>query len=178
MENIPTSGAVISGNHVSNLDPMLLWCRSPRPVRMMGKAELWDYAFVAWALPRIWGFPVRRGEADRQAIQLATEFLKQGDIVGIFPEGTRNREGEGKAHGGAAFIAMRAGVPIVPLGIAGTEGFKREGSRMIRFPRVTMSFGKPLHPDEFEGTRRERVAAFTDELMRRISEELDKAREL
>ncbi len=149
IDRIPaSSGAILAGNHVSYGDPTLLWCVAPRQVRFMGKAELWDNPLFAWVLARVLAFPVRRGAADRQAISTATGYLKEGSLVGIFPEGTRSRNAEGLGEGqeGVAFIAMRAGVPIVPVGIDGTARIKPEGTRMLRFPRVTMCFGEPVDP--------------------------------
>lgn len=182
-ENVPAdTGAILAGNHVSYLDPALLWCGAPRHVHFMAKSSLFDGAFMGWALPRLWAFPVRRGEADRAAIATATDLARAGDLVGIFPEGTRVRpesaEAElGEAQGGVAFIAMRAEVPVVPVGIAGTELAMPPGARFPRFPHVTVQFGEPVHPADFtSGGRRERVAAMTEEIMRRISASLAQAK--
>lgn len=177
IENVPATGAILSGNHVSYADPALLWCGSPRQVHFMAKRELWDTGWLGWALDRFWAFPVRRGEADRTSIQTATELLKSGELVGIFPEGTRKHEGMGEAQQGAAFIAQRAGVPIVPIGIAGTEKIKPRGQRFMRFPRVTIAFGTPVASGDFEDMgRKERVEAMTARVMERIVEQIDIAR--
>ena len=176
--HVPAGGAILAGNHISYGDPVLLWCRSPRPVHFMAKSELWDVPVLGWALSQVWAFPVRRGQADRQALAVAHELLKRGDLVGIFPEGTRNRTGDAEAQGGVAFAALRADVPVVPVGIAGTDRIKPTGARMIRFPRVTIRYGEPIHPAQFAeiAGRKERVEAFTAVLMARIAEELDAAR--
>ena len=178
-DNVPEGGAVLSANHVSNLDPALLWCSSKRPVHFMAKSELFDHWLLGWGLPRLWGFPIKRGEPDRGAITEATRLLTDGELVGIFPEGTRRKDGDGalgEAQSGAAFIAMRADRPIVPMAIAGTDGFRPAGSKFPRFPRVTIRYGEPIHPADFEGARKERVDAITQELMERISSELELAR--
>lgn len=178
-ENVPANGGVIlAGNHISYADPVLLWCRSPRPVHFMAKSELWDSSVLGWSLDHFWAFPVTRGEADRAALAKAGEYLSAGDPVGIFPEGTRNRDGVAEAQGGAAFIALRSGVPIVPVGIAGTDRIKPAGMRGIGFPKVVISFGIPLDPSAFEGGRKERVDAITSNLMHRIGDELAHAREV
>lgn len=175
-EHVPATGAVLSGNHISNADPVLLWCATPRHVHFMAKVELWKISPMAWALPRLWAFPINRGAPDRAAIQTATSLLQEGELVGIFPEGTRNRDGSAEAQQGAAFIALRAGVPIVPVGIAGTDLIKPDGAHFMRFPRVTIRFGEPIHAEEFEGGRKERVAAMTAAVMDRIAIELEHAR--
>lgn len=175
IENVPSGGAILAGNHQSYADPVLLWCGAPRQCHFMAKSELWKIGWLGWCLDHFWAFPVRRGEADRQAITTATELLKAGELVGIFPEGTRKHEGMGEGQQGAAFIAMRAGVPIVPVGIVGTDRIKPKGQRLLRFPRVTMRYGRPIEAQHFEGGRKEVVEAMTAELMRRIAEEVANA---
>lgn len=180
-ESVPGSGAILAGNHASYLDPALLWCGAPRPVHFVAKAELWRVGWLGWCLDRFWAIPVERGSADRAMISRATGFLSNGDLVGMFPEGTRGPSGSddlGDAHGGVAFIAMRAGVPIVPVGIAGTDKALPRGAKLPRFPRVVFSYGEPIHPDDFDGGRKERIEAMTAELMRRIALERDRAREV
>jgi 1-acyl-sn-glycerol-3-phosphate acyltransferase len=180
-EHVPSGGAILAGNHVSYLDPILMWCASPRPVHFMAKRELWDSAFIAWALPRLWGFPVNRGEPDRTAITTATELLKEGELVGVFPEGGRAEEGSEElrqAQGGAAFIALRAGVPIIPVAFVGTERAWPKGARLPRLVRTFIRIGKPVDPSSIlpDGGRKERVQAVTAVVMERITEELEAAR--
>lgn len=177
-ENAPPEGGfILAGNHVSYLDPVLLWCGVGRETHFIAREDLFAKPVLKWGLPRVWAFPIRRGTADREAILRATELLKLGEPVGIFPEGTRQRAGEsgeieiGEAHEGVAFIAMRAGVPVVPVGIAGTEKALPRGAKLPRFPRVTVRYGAPVCPEEFaEGGRKERMEAMTREIMRRIGE--------
>ncbi len=180
-ENIPPGGALLAGNHVSYLDPMLMWCASPRPVHFMAKRELWDSKFIAWLLPRLWGFPVNRGEPDRTAITTATDLLKAGELVGVFPEGGRAEEGDAalrEAQGGAAFIALRADVPIVPVAFVGTEKAWPKGAKLPRLVRTYIRIGAPVLPSAVlpEGGRKERVSALTTLVMERIAHELELAR--
>lgn len=176
-EHIPDCGVILAGNHISYADPVLLWLRAPRPTHFMAKSELWESAVLAWGLDHFWAFPVKRGEADREALVRASALLKAGEQVGIFPEGTRNLDGSAEAQQGAAFLAIRNGVPVVPVGIVGTDRISPPGSRMIHFPKVTISFGEPIDPAAFaQGKRGERVQAMTAEIMRRIAEELDVAK--
>lgn len=180
-EHVPPGGAVLAGNHVSYMDPILLWCAGPRPVHFMAKRELWDSRFFGWALDRFWAFPVTRGEPDRSAISKATELLKAGELVGVFPEGTRagaDTDDLGTAHGGAAFFALRADVPIVPMAFVGTERVWPRGQRWPKLRRVSITFGEPILPADIDPSlgRKERVDALTGILMGRIAAELEKAR--
>lgn len=179
-ERIPSGGVILAGNHLSYADPVLLWCKSPRPVHFMARSNLWDTTFLGWCLDQFWAFPVRRGTADREALGQAGAYLKAGEPVGIFPEGTRKfkRGDEDDARGGAAFLAMRNEVPIVPVGIAGTDRIKPPGAKWFRFPRVVMAVGEPIVPAAFEGGRKEKVEAMTAELMRRIDEQVGRAEEV
>jgi 1-acyl-sn-glycerol-3-phosphate acyltransferase len=173
-ENVPAEGGfVLAGNHVSYLDPALLWCVAIRPTHFIAKQELFDKPLLRWVLTRVWSFPINRGTADREAIQRATDLLQHGEPVGIFPEGTRQLAGQsaelGEAHQGVSFIAMRAGAPVVPVGIAGTDKALPKGAKLPRFPRVTIAYGEPVYPEAFsEGGRKERTKAMTAEIMRRI----------
>lgn len=181
VENLPRGGAVLAGNHVSYLDPVLLWCAAPRPVHFMAKQELWESRFLGWALPRLWAFPVRRGEPDRTAIATATDLLRAGELVGVFPEGTRSAEGSpalGEAHGGAAFLALRAEVPVVPTAFVGTERVWPRGARLPRRGRVTISFGPPIDPASVlpDAGRKERVRELTRIIMEAIADEIDRVR--
>ena len=184
-ENIPTQGGyVLAGNHVSYLDPALLWCVAPRPTHFIAKQELFRVPVVGWVLTRLWAFPISRGEADREAIRRATTLLKAGEPVGIFPEGTRQMTDSGggaevgAAHQGVSFIALRGGVPIVPVAISGTDKALPRGAILPRFPRVTIRYGRPIRVEEFPQVgRREKMEAMTAEVMRRIAEERELAEE-
>lgn len=179
-ENVPAGGAILAGNHVSYLDPALLWCATPRVVHFVAKVELWDARWLGWLLDRFWAFPVKRESADREMIATAGDLLSRGELLGMFPEGTRKRDVStddlGEAHGGVAFLALRAGVPVVPVGIAGTDEALPAGAKVPRFPRVTIRVGQPVDPAVFEGGRKERMEAMTVEIMKRIAVVRDEAR--
>lgn len=180
-EKVPQGGALLAGNHLSYLDPILLWCASPRPTHFIAKQELWRSSVLGWLLDHLWAFPVNREGSDRQAITTATELLKHGDLVAMFPEGTRKRDGSedlGEAHNGVSFIASRADAPVVPVGITGTDKAWPPGAKLPRFARVTIVIGDPVSADDFDGGRKERVAAMTAEVMRRIALARDEAREV
>jgi 1-acyl-sn-glycerol-3-phosphate acyltransferase len=111
-------GAVLAANHLSAIDPPLIGTMSPRAIHYMTKAELLRTPIVGEALSLAGGFPVRRGEADRDALRRARELVRRGEIVGIFMEGTRQRFGHpGEVHAGAPMIALQEDVPIVPCGV-------------------------------------------------------------
>ena len=176
-ENVPARGPVIlAGNHASYLDPLVIAAGMRRKLSFMAKSELFEVPVLAWISRGLTAFPVRRGMADREAIQTATNRLSEGGALGIFPEGTRNPDGGGVAQEGAAFLAMRSGAPIVPVGIDGTARVRPAGVRLLRFPAITIVYGAPIDPAAFEGGRRERISAMTEELMRRIDEAREQAR--
>ncbi len=174
LDNVPLGGAILAGNHVSYLDPVLLWTGSPRPAHFVAKVELWDNRLLGWLLDRVWVIPVRRGTADREMITTATGLLGRGELIGMFPEGTRSHSADpavlGEAHDGVSFIALRAGVPIVPIRISGTDKAWGRGRKLPRLSCVTVRFLEPVRPEQFEGSRKQRMEAMTAEVMRRIAQ--------
>ncbi len=146
-ENWPRRGpAVIASNHASNLDPCLVGIAFPGQIRWMSKAELWKVPGLGWLITKLGAFPVRRGEADREAIRRARELLGAGFIVGMFPEGTRQRHGVlGEAQPGVGMLAMEPGVPVIPVRIRGDERVMR-GFR-LGWPRITITVGRPVDVD-------------------------------
>jgi 1-acyl-sn-glycerol-3-phosphate acyltransferase len=170
LEHLPEGGFVLAANHTSNFDPwplgLPLWPR--RQLRFMAKSELFNP--VLTPLLRAGGaFKVRRGEGDLEAMRTAMELVKEGEIVVMFPEGTRRRKGLRKkhvarAHTGAARIALGAGAPLVPAAIAGTD-------RLSRLGRLRVVYGEPLDLSDLDGLETKRAAeAATDRLMSRIEE--------
>ncbi len=156
-ENWPRRGpAIIASNHASNLDPCLVGVAFPGQIRWMAKAELWRFPPLAWLVTRLGAFPVHRGKADREAIRRARELLKEGWILGMFPEGTRQRQGRlGEAQAGVGLLALTPGVPVIPVRVRGHERILR-GGRPGR-PRITVTVGKPVDL-EIEGLSRGRAA--------------------
>jgi 1-acyl-sn-glycerol-3-phosphate acyltransferase len=177
LENIPQGAAILAGNHVSYADPVVLWGNAPRLPHMVAKSELWDLPIIRWILDGAGVFPVHRDSLDRTFLQTATRLLDEGHLLGIFPEGTRHREpGLGEGNEGVAFIAIRANVPVVPVGIAGTDKIVPPGAKFPRLPRVTIVVGEPLFPEDVpSGSRKERVTMFTGTIMEAIECELERA---
>ncbi len=107
-ENIPENGGVLlCCNHISNLDPPLLGAYIRRPIHYMAKQELFDKPILKSLLPKIHAFPVRRGMSDKQALRTGLKLMKDGKMLGLFPEGTRSKDGQiGKGMAGAGFFCI------------------------------------------------------------------------
>ena len=164
--NVPRKGPyIIAANHLSWLDIPLIPAFVPGKVVFMAKEELF-LGKMGWLVRFLGAFPVKRGEGDRQAIRAADEQLKQKKIFMIFPEGTRSKtQTLAKGNPGLGMIALRAGVPVIPVAIWGSEkGLKKLGAE------ITISYGEPivLKPKGAKITR-EDLEESTDEIMRRIA---------
>lgn len=142
-DNIPLSGPVIiASNHLSNWDPPLIGCAIHRPLRFMAKEELFKIGALGWLITKLGAFPVRRGVADRTAIRMALNLLENGEVLGVFPEGTRSKTGElGTAEPGVAMLALKSGATVIPAAITGTNRVFSEGQLL---PRFKLRFGKPI----------------------------------
>jgi 1-acyl-sn-glycerol-3-phosphate acyltransferase len=140
LEHVPRAGgAVLAANHTSNFDPWPLGLPlfPRRFLRFMAKSELY-WVPLRYLLNATGAFPVRRGEGDAEAIRTAVELCRSGEIVVMFPEGTRRRKGlrkkwEARSHTGAARIALEAGVPLVPAAISGTDRITRLGPLRVAY---------------------------------------------
>ena len=161
-ENFPTDGGVLlCSNHISNLDPPTVGIAAPRQVHFMAKEELFSAPVLGKILPHINAFPVKRGMSDREALRKGLGVLKEGKVLGLFPEGTRSETGElGKGLAGAGFFALRSKAQIVPCAVIGP--YKP-------FKRLTVVFGKPI---EFDDYRKNKVSAeeATDIIMNEIGQ--------
>jgi 1-acyl-sn-glycerol-3-phosphate acyltransferase len=171
VENVPKTGPVIlASNHLKWLDIPLVGLRVMRRTHFMAKYELFQKAPLKWLVIGLGAFPVRRGEADRQAIRQAEAVLKAGQVFVIFPEGTRSRSHQLKAGlAGVALIALRSGAPIVPIGIAGSEHFKLWHIWPFRTP-ITITYGKPFTLTREDGKGHTDLQGQMDIIMRHIAE--------
>jgi len=169
--NLPAAGGyVLACNHVSSFDPwplgLPLWPR--RFLRFMAKSELYWFP-LTFLLRGVGAFPVRRGQADAEAIETAVRLAREGHVVAMFPEGTRRRKGLVKRHEarprtGAARIALEAGVPLVPAAVSGTD-------RLLRLGPLHVAYGPPVEIDDLRGRDvRDASQEATDRLMARIDE--------
>ena len=143
--NIPREGAfILASNHISNLDPVVLGICSVRRINFMAKIELFKGA-LGFFLSRLGAFPVKRGEADLGAMKEALKRLKNGRVVLIFVEGTRRIGNEpSKAQAGVGFLAMKSGVPVVPVFVQGTNQVMAPGTKFFKRGVVTATFGEPF----------------------------------
>lgn len=165
IENVPKDSAcIVCGNHVHALDAPALVAVTNRKIRFMAKEELWKslgFRFMAFVF---YVFPVKRGKGDMDAIKTSIKLLKSNQILGMYPEGTRNGLEKGvKPKNGAVTLAIRNNVPIVPFGVEGT--FKP-------FTKVTYRFGKPMDFSSYKENAKDKevLDTLTNEVMARIVE--------
>jgi 1-acyl-sn-glycerol-3-phosphate acyltransferase len=156
-ERVPLEGGcVVASNHFSWLDPVVLGAAVPRPLYYMAKIEAHDAPGLG-ALIRAFGcFPVRRGESDRDAVRTMRRIVAEGNALGLFVEGTRQRSGvPGEVQPGAAMVAIQEHVPVVPVAIHGTQTWK-----LGNFAPVSIAWGEPMELDGLpKGGRGYRVAS-------------------
>ncbi|MFC8447990.1 lysophospholipid acyltransferase family protein [Kitasatospora sp. NPDC057223] len=181
LENVPRKGGVIlASNHLSFIDSVVIPLTAPRRVHFLAKAEYFTGTGLKGALSRgffeaIGAVPVERGtyRSAQASLQSALEILEADKAFGIYPEGTRSLDGRlyrGKT--GVAWLALTAGVPVVPVALEGPEQILPVGRRLPRIRKVTVRFGAPLDFTELHGKARSAQARrqVTDEVMRAIQE--------
>lgn len=162
-ENIPGEGAcIICSNHKSYYDPPLMVAFNKRHVNMIAKKDLLKNPLMGWLCKVFGAFMVERDGKDIEAVKQSLKILKNGEILGIFPEGTRNgmQKGE-KVKNGAVLMAIKSGAPIIPAGIKGDYKL---------FRKVTMTYGEPIYYDKSKINQqdKEQIDNLTEELMNTI----------
>jgi 1-acyl-sn-glycerol-3-phosphate acyltransferase len=179
-EHLPRDGGyVLAPSHRSMMDIPFLAVVTPRRVRFMGKVQVFKIPVVGTVFRWLGGFPVQRDGTDRKAVRDSIEILQAGEPLVIYPEGTRQ-------HGaaiqplqpGAAYLAIRAGVPVVPVGIAGSEEiFRSHGTKRPHFGRVGIVVGEPIQPPARSTgvVKRDVVNDMTDTLAKELQQVLDEA---
>jgi 1-acyl-sn-glycerol-3-phosphate acyltransferase len=165
--------AIVAPTHRSAIDPIVLGLLTRRPLRPLAKAEITDYRFGR--LFKLMGVsPLRRGEADREALRTANAWLDAGELMLVFPEGTRK---EGAAvvdlHGGVGYLAAKNNVPVIPIGIGGSELAMPKGARFIHPANVHVEIGKPIIPDP-----NAKLRDSSAQIMEKLSTELQRAYDL
>lgn len=181
-ENIPRDGAfLLAPIHRSNIDTPLAAAVTRRRLRFMGKDSLWKLRPIGWIISALGAFPVTRGSADREALKRCIMVLEAGEPLVLFPEGTRQTGPKVMPlFDGAAYVAVKAGVPIIPVGIGGSEGVMPKGSKMIYPKKCVVIVGKPIVAERDAEGRVPRSAV--KDVTQRLSDELqnlfDEAQEI
>ena len=182
LEHIPKDGAfVFAPTHRSTIDIPVASAATRRRMRFMGKDSIWKYKPIGKIMTGLGAFPVTRGSADLEALKRCIAILNSGEPLVMFPEGTRHYGPEVQPlFDGAAYVAFKTGVPIVPAAIAGTEDVMRSGSKVIRFKKCRMVIGKPVAAEVPGGGRasREQIAELTLLLQQELQQLLDEANRL
>jgi 1-acyl-sn-glycerol-3-phosphate acyltransferase len=160
--NIPPGVCVLASNHASNLDPLVFFPAIPRRISVLIKKELLEIPILAAGMKAAKFVAVDRADRDAAAasIDQAVRYLQQGLSFAVFPEGTRSRDGRMRAFKkGAVLMAIQAGVPLVPVSIAGTQNLMRKGSLKINAGDVTVRFGRAIDGSQFSVERRNELLA-------------------
>jgi len=179
-ENVPASGPfIIAPVHRSNVDSFLAGLITKRRLRFMAKDSLWKSGLLGRVVETFGGFPVRRGSADREALRITSEVIRNGEPLVMFPEGTR-KEGPVIEHvfDGPAYVAARTGVPIVPVGIGGSAKAMPRGAKLLYPARVHVIVGEPIVPAPVpEGGRvaRSTVRDLSERLRKELQRLFDEA---
>jgi len=170
-ERVPRQGPfIVASNHLSIADPPVLASAIPRRrIRYMAKIEIFKPPF-GW-IPRAYGaFAVRRFDADLAAMLNAERVLRRGQVLGMFPEGTRSRSGSlQRPHPGTALIALRSGAPILPCAIIGTDQLQNPW-RILKRPRISVVIGEPIQVETVKRPNEEQVNELTDRIYDEIKQ--------
>jgi len=149
LENIPrTGGVLVAANHQSYLDPPLIGAYLPREMHFMARRTLFNIPLFGALIGRCNAFAIERDTADVKGVKNAIDRLQRGNILLVFPEGTRTRDGTvGRMKAGIGILAERAAVPIVPVLIRGAHEVWPKGAALPRLGRIRIVFGRPITPD-------------------------------
>jgi 1-acyl-sn-glycerol-3-phosphate acyltransferase len=172
MEHLPPAGAMVLSNHQSFLDPLLLGLPLDRPISFVARHSLFRVPVIGWILRNTYVMPINREAAGTESIREAARRLKHGFLIGMFPEGTRSRDGQlGEFKPGFIAILRQARVPIVPAGIVGADRAMPRGAVLPRFGHVRVVYGEPIPLPEVERLSRRGCEAELLSLVRRRIEE-------
>src|SRR5262245_22353084 len=173
-DHLPAGAAIICPNHTSVIDSFLLPSVLPRRITFVGKSEYMDDWKTKHLFPAIGMIPIDRsgGDASKRALDAAAGVLDRGELFGIYPEGTRSRDGKlHKGHTGPARLAVRTGAPLVPVGMIGTREIQPPGAKAPHpFRPCEIRIGRPIHPRRGQADDRLLLRTLTDELMYEIRE--------
>lgn len=176
VENLPRRGGlIIVSNHLNNTDPGMVGAFLHRRVVFMAKDEMFQWFFFGGWIRLIGAFPVRRFEADLKALRRAVHVVRRGQALVMFPEGRRSRTGSmAQGHPGTAMVALRAGAPILPVAITGSEAVRLPGAflRPFRRTKIRMVVGQPFFLPAVGRPNADDIKRSTDIIMGRIAEML------
>jgi 1-acyl-sn-glycerol-3-phosphate acyltransferase len=169
-ENVPKEGPVIlAPNHFSNWDHFFAGVFLRRKVRFMAKSQLFTNPIITWILNHGGAFPIRRGHRDQEAFITAHAILENGGCMLIYSEGGRSRTGGlGEPRPGVGYLALEAGVPVIPVAIHGSLGVR--GWRKLRFPKVTVQYGEPISFEALQRPTREQAQATANRVFDHVRE--------
>jgi 1-acyl-sn-glycerol-3-phosphate acyltransferase len=160
--NVPATGPlIVACNHISYFDPPLLGTACPRRIRYMAKRSLFKIPILGPLITGFGAYPVDRTGAPMAAVRRSVEVLRRGEVIGIFPEGTRNLDGTVQAREGVALLASLGKAPVVPAAVVGT-------AQAGRFRQFKVIFGPPLRLPAGRKATREELANFTEQVMQAI----------
>ncbi|OZM57256.1 1-acyl-sn-glycerol-3-phosphate acyltransferase [Lottiidibacillus patelloidae] len=165
IENVPKEGGIVAcSNHISALDPPLLGTMFPRKVHFMAKAELFTIPILKSIIKAMGAFPVRRGMGDKQALRTGLQMVGEQKVIGIFPEGTRSKDGKlQKGLAGSAFFALKSEAKVVPCAIVGSYA---------PFKKLKIYFGEPVDLEDLKDQKGATQLA-TDRIMLHIQQLID-----
>lgn len=173
VENVPRRGGlIIVSNHLNNADPGLVGAFLRRRVTFMAKDEMFQWPVFGGYIRLIGAFPVRRFEADLKALRRAVQVVRNGQALVMFPEGTRSTTGAmSRGHPGTAMVALRAGAPILPVAITGTEVVRLPGAffRPFRRTKIRVVVGQPFFLPSVGRPRADDFERCTDIIMGRVA---------
>lgn len=168
-ENIPKKEAfIIVSNHMSYYDPPLIWAISyPRIVNFMAKEQFFKIPGVGLLLRSLKAFPIKTEKINKKALSRAMQVIKQGGVVGVFPEGTRIKGNKKpQIFHGASFLALKTTAPVLPVGVIGTDKVVPEGARIPRAAPVSIRFGKPIN---FDSKNKIDLRSISNKIMQEIN---------
>lgn len=183
VEHVRAVGRVVLAcNHLSNLDPVLLAAACPRRINYLAKAELFGVPLLGSLIRRYGAIPLRRSASDHEAIRLAEQILENGEVLALFPEGTRSRNTQLKPFRfGAARLALKYAAPLVPAAIVGTDKAMPSGGKFPRRSVVRIAFGRPVATESYQSAKQgmrpepstlEAVTALLQAEVQRLKDEL------
>lgn len=170
-DRMPKSGPLlVAVNHQTYSDPAVLIYAFNRPVWWMAKRSLFKGPFISWVLRQVHVFPIERDRMDLAALAMAQDYLDRGRALVVFPEGTRHPGALGKGRDGLAYLALRTGVPLIPVGVTGTDKIRHVLRTPFHFQKLKVVIGEPFTLPRTDRIDREMLQASTERIMRAIAD--------